>query len=110
MSSVARRLLEDYLLHAVGALPQRREERAALRTQMLFGVSPERWADEVREQFGLSVAVTELIQELHQAARAECERVGGDLDPDAFARAVVDENFVELLEIMETELAARDMD
>jgi len=100
------RLLEGYVLAALERLPAPEEAALEVLARHAFGKAAD-WRRRVREELGLSPELdAQLAAMWAEASRLACER-GEALAPSAFARWVVEENFVDAVELVSTELAAR---
>lgn len=102
------RLMEVYVLDAIGHLPGQAEADAIQLVEALFrpgsGSGRVPWRDCVTEQFGLTASVREHLVALWQQSRAAADADGLVIRPTDFATAVVHENFADTIEMLATEI------
>jgi hypothetical protein len=98
---VVARLLEGYVLAALERLPPGEEAALKVLVRRAFGKSGD-WKKRVREELGFNAGLdAQLIAMWGEAQRVATER-GSPLEPQAFARWVVEENFVDAVELVST--------
>jgi hypothetical protein len=102
------RLLECYLLDLIGALPPEEEANARRLVSKAFGKSAD-WKKRLRDEFGLKTSVEEQLRGMWDEAQRLAKDQGADLTPAAFAQMVVEENFVDAVEMVATELETEDL-
>ncbi len=98
--------MEDYVLAAIGHLSAEEEKKTAHRVQVLFR-SRKPWRSVLRVQFGLTSAVSNELSLLWTAGQAAAAENARTLTPRDFATMVVEENFMDVVDIVGTALEAR---
>lgn len=93
-------LLTHYVLDRIGALRPEETESMARIVGRVFGAGAD-WRSELREQFGLRSELDDQLASMW----AEVQRVGKErdaaVDPREFARMVVEENFTDLVTMID---------
>ncbi|MEO1336727.1 MAG: hypothetical protein AAFV29_13840 [Myxococcota bacterium] len=97
------RLLEDYVLDAIGELPDDEAAQVAVLVRAVFKTSAP-WRVVVEEQFGLADELRGQLSTLWAQNRGVVESQGAKLTARDFAILVVDENFSDTLEMLATEI------
>lgn len=102
------RLLESYVLDLLGALPSADEAKARSLVAKAFGKAGD-WKKRLRDEFGLKPAVEAQLLEMWAQAQQIAKTQGLPLQPSDFAKMVVEENFVDAVEMVATELETEDL-
>jgi len=89
-------VLENYVLAAIGVLPQDAHQRLAQLVKSVFGGDDD-WQRTVRQQLELSEAIDESFRQLWDRNQAVAKEQEIELHPIQFAKMVVDTNFAELI-------------
>ena len=100
------RLLEDYVLDAIGHLPADEEAAATGMVKVAFR-SKAPWRRVLREEFGLTPALSQQLADLWAQSQSIAKEKGSVLEPRAFASMVVEDNFSDAIEMLVTEVTRR---
>jgi hypothetical protein len=86
-------VLENYVLDTLGLLPAEQSQQLATILNRTFGGTD--WKQTVREQFNMPADTDETLKLLWEQKQEEAEALQTDhtVEPEAFAREVVDEMF-----------------
>ncbi len=99
------RLLEDYVLDAIGALTPEEDAITGRTVRAVFKTKAP-WRQVLTEQFGFTDDVRDQLRALWAQGQAVAAERGAQLKPRDFATMVVDENFSDALEMLATEIAS----
>lgn len=102
------RLLESYIMDLLGALPPPEEAQARSLVTKAFGKTSD-WKKRLRDEFGLKPAVEAQLLGMWTEAQQIAKGQGLNLAPADFAKMVVEENFVDAVEMVATELETEDL-
>lgn len=97
------RILESYVLAAIEALDLAEEQAARTMVSKAFGEQTD-WRNRIREEFGLTPTLDQQLVAMWEEARRLAAERGAELAPASFARAVVEENFADTVEMVTTDL------
>lgn len=97
-------LLESLVLDAIGCLSADREKLAMRLVHRVFGRPASEWRAALHEEFGLAPEVARQIAAMWAHAQEVAATKGVELEPEAFARMVVEENFSDAVEMVGTEI------
>ena len=97
------RLLESYVLDAIGEL-EPADEAVTARTVRAVFQSKQPWREVLSEQFGFTEVLRDQLVTLWTEGQEAARAQGTELKPGAFATMVVDENFSDALEMLATEI------
>ena len=98
------RLLEAYVLDAIGALPPEEAGEAAKLVKAVFKTTGD-WRAVLDEQFGLEATVRDHLNAMWTQSQTVAVEQQASLSARDFATLVVEENFADMLEMLATELA-----
>jgi len=96
-------LLERYILAAIGRLDAAGHTQAELLVLQTFGKAND-WRKKVRRELGLTEALDVQLVQMWAEAQKTAAAQGATLSAAEFAAWVVEQNFVEVLEMVNTAL------
>lgn len=97
------RLLESYILDVLDALPEEQESATKVIMKRAFGRFGN-WRSRLRDEFGFSASVDAQLRAMWGEAQRLAKEKGAQVTPAEFARAVVEENFTDSIEMVSTEI------
>ena len=89
-------LLENYVLHCIGALDFGADARLLYIVQQVFGGDAD-WKTTIRQQLHLSDGLDNDLREMWRNSQARADQLQVQLHPVQFAKMVVDENWSHLV-------------
>jgi hypothetical protein len=89
-------LLENYVLHSIGALPSDADAGLLYLVQDVFGGDAD-WKKTLRQQLGLPDSLDDDLREMWRKSQVKAARQHVQLHPVQFAKMVVDENWGHLI-------------
>lgn len=98
-------LFEHFVLDVIGALDTAGSEPTARLVTQVFGASAD-WRTRFKEELGLADGLEAQLRDLWGQARAMARERNVEVSARDFAETVVEENFLEVLELLETALSA----
>lgn len=93
-------LLTNYVLDRIGGLNPEDAEGMARIVNRIFG-SAQDWRSEMRDQFGLMAELDAQLVEMWAQAQQVAEKTQTAVDAREFARMVVEENFSDLVAMID---------
>lgn len=93
-------LLTNYVLDQIGALQPEDTDRMARIMERVFGAEGD-WRAALREQFGLRLELDEQLTVMWSEAQRLGEEKDTEVDPREFAQMVVEENFSDLVTMID---------
>lgn len=90
-------LLENYVLDAIGELPEGKSAGLAQITQRVFGGGPD-WRATLRETLHLPETLDQELRRLWARNRDIARQAKAELHPIQFAKMIADDNFKDLID------------
>ena len=98
-------LLKNYVLDRIGELTQADELTTQVIVEKAFGEKRD-WRGRLREEFGLTPELDEQLRGMWKQAQGTAHQQGTSLGPQEFAEAVVEENFTDVVEMVDASLSS----
>jgi hypothetical protein len=96
-------LLENYILDRIGALGQTDELTTKVLMEKAFGERKD-WRGRLQEEFGLTPALDPQLKAMWKHAQGLAQQKGSSVSPREFAEALVEENFADVVHMVDASL------
>ncbi|MCA9554448.1 MAG: hypothetical protein KC933_30720 [Myxococcales bacterium] len=96
-------LLENYILDRIGALNQADEITTQVLVEKAFGERKD-WRGRLQEEFGLTPALDAQLKAMWKQAQGLAQQKGSSVSPREFAEVLVEENFADLVHMVDASL------
>lgn len=99
-------LLVNYVLDRIGHLTHADELTTQVIVEKAFGEKKD-WRGRLREEFGLTPQLDEQLRGMWKQAEGVAQQQGTSMSPREFAQAVVEENFTDVVSMVDASLSGK---